>query len=178
MRGDVSRADTPISTEERPTQQGVRERSHDGVTCVVRTVGQAPVRVVPHSELGSSPRRRCAVRSFCPRVLASALRPSPRRRAAGGDGNSGLFASITTAWAGRGRAGGNDDSDRVEAWLRSTAAAIGVVRAAGIERVSLVGMRIGGTLAAQAAANDGRIEQLVLWDPCVSDGDSCVSSGR
>ncbi len=65
-------------------------------------------------------------------------------------------------------AGGNDDSDRVEAWLRSVAAAIGVVREAGIERVSLVGMRIGGTLAARAAANDGRIEQLVLWDPCVS----------
>ena len=65
-------------------------------------------------------------------------------------------------------AGDNGDPDRLKAWLRSTQAAIGFVRAAGIENVSLVGMRIGATIAARAAADDGRIEQLVLWDPCVS----------
>jgi hypothetical protein len=65
-------------------------------------------------------------------------------------------------------AGANTDPDRVAAWLRSTAAAIAVLRAAGVERVSLIGMRIGATLAARAAADDGGIDQLVLWDPCLS----------
>jgi alpha-beta hydrolase superfamily lysophospholipase len=65
-------------------------------------------------------------------------------------------------------AGDNSDPDRLRAWLRSTAAAIGFIRTAGMDRVSLVGMRIGATIAARAAADDGGIEQLVLWDPCLS----------
>ncbi len=65
-------------------------------------------------------------------------------------------------------AGNNDDPDRVAAWLRSTADAIAFVRSAGAERVSLVGMRIGATLAAWVAADDGGVDQLVLWDPSVS----------
>ena len=65
-------------------------------------------------------------------------------------------------------AGSNLDSGRVGAWLRSTADAIGLVRRFGVHRVSLVGMRIGATIAAHAAANDGDIDQLVLWDPCLS----------
>jgi pimeloyl-ACP methyl ester carboxylesterase len=65
-------------------------------------------------------------------------------------------------------AGSNLDSGRVGAWLRSTSDAIGLVRRFGVPRVSLVGMRIGATIAAHAAAQDGDIDQLVLWDPCLS----------
>ncbi len=65
-------------------------------------------------------------------------------------------------------AGSNLDSGRVGAWLRSTSDAIALVRRFGVPRVSLVGMRIGATIAAHAAAADGDIDQLVLWDPCLS----------
>ena len=65
-------------------------------------------------------------------------------------------------------AGSNLDSGRVGAWLRSTSDAIALVRRFGVPRVSLVGMRIGATIAAHAAADDGDIDQLVLWDPCLS----------
>lgn len=65
-------------------------------------------------------------------------------------------------------AGDNTDPDRVGAWLRSTAAACDFVRTAGIERLALVGMRIGATLAARAASDGEGVDQLVLWDPCIS----------
>ncbi len=65
-------------------------------------------------------------------------------------------------------AGGRDDPDRVRAWLASIHEAIGVVRAAGCSTVALVGMRLGATLAAVAAAEAGGVDLLVLWDPCIS----------
>jgi Alpha/beta hydrolase family len=67
-------------------------------------------------------------------------------------------------------AGGSSDPNRVAGWLGSIATAIAYVRRFGCARVSMVGMRIGATLAAQAAAEDGAIDQLVLWDPCASGG--------
>lgn len=39
---------------------------------------------------------------------------------------------------------------------------------AGIRRVAIVGMRLGGVLAVRAAARDGKIRDVVLWDPIVS----------
>ena len=57
-----------------------------------------------------------------------------------------------------------DDPNRVEAWLDSIRKAAGLLRATGVERVGLVGLRIGGTLAA-LAAQDENIAALVLWDP-------------
>ena len=65
-------------------------------------------------------------------------------------------------------AGDSRDPGRVEAWLASTGAAIEYVRHAGARQVALIGMRVGATLAATAAARDGGIESLVLWDPCAS----------
>lgn len=44
---------------------------------------------------------------------------------------------------------------------------------AGIGKVSLVGLRLGGLLAARAAASGDPLEQLVLWDPVV-DGAAYV----
>lgn len=65
-------------------------------------------------------------------------------------------------------AGDISDPDRVGSWLRSVTAAINVVRTAGIKRISLVGMRIGATMAVCAAADNAEIDQVVLWDPCMS----------
>jgi alpha-beta hydrolase superfamily lysophospholipase len=65
-------------------------------------------------------------------------------------------------------AGTGTDQGRVEAWLESTCSALAVVRATGASRVALVGMRLGAAVAATAAARDGAVDQLVLWDPCPS----------
>ena len=79
------------------------------------------------------------------------------------------LAVLRFDYDGMGDSAGSDlDPGRVGAWLRSTSDAIGLVRRFGVPGVSLVGMRIGATIAAQAAADDGDIDQLVLWDPCLS----------
>ncbi len=73
--------------------------------------------------------------------------------------------------------GATDDPARVEAWLASVAAAMEVLRRSGVARVGLAGMRIGALLAAEAAARDGAVDQLVLWDPAAS-GKAFVSEQR
>ncbi len=65
-------------------------------------------------------------------------------------------------------AGAQDDPDRVEAWLASVGAAVDRVRAGGAAPVVLVGMRVGATLAAVAAARRADVDGVVLWDPCAS----------
>jgi len=42
---------------------------------------------------------------------------------------------------------------------------------AGVSRMSLVGLRLGATFAAQAAKKAGRLDGLVLWDPVVDGND-------
>ena len=54
------------------------------------------------------------------------------------------------------------------AWLATISHAVSLVRKADVGEVCLVGLRFGASLGAEAAANDGEIDQLVLWDPCVS----------
>ncbi|MHB1711041.1 MAG: serine aminopeptidase domain-containing protein [Acidimicrobiales bacterium] len=65
-------------------------------------------------------------------------------------------------------AGGDEDPDRVEAWMGSIADAVAHVRRAGAPSVALVGMRMGGLLAASVARRLGDLDALVLWDPCWS----------
>ncbi|WP_460571104.1 hypothetical protein [Humibacter soli] len=65
-------------------------------------------------------------------------------------------------------AGRFDDPDRVSAWITSIEHAVSEVRRAGVDHVSVVGMRLGATIAYAAAARGLDLEDLVLWDPCVS----------
>jgi alpha-beta hydrolase superfamily lysophospholipase len=65
-------------------------------------------------------------------------------------------------------AGDGNEPHRVDAWLDSTAAAAALVRSTGVDQVSFVGMRLGALLAAHTAKELGNVDQLVLWDPCVS----------
>ena len=60
-----------------------------------------------------------------------------------------------------------DPSDEVsiKGWLSDIGSAIDFMRKAGVSRVGLIGLRLGATLAALAAA-DNDAETLVLWDPC------------
>jgi alpha-beta hydrolase superfamily lysophospholipase len=79
------------------------------------------------------------------------------------------IAVLRFDYDGTGDSGGlSDDPGRVRAWLASVHQAISLVRAAGCTSVGLVGMRLGATLAAVAAHEDGDVDALVLWDPCVS----------
>lgn len=65
--------------------------------------------------------------------------------------------------------GGDEDPRRVEAWLGSTVAAIQQARAlSGASRVSLFGLRLGATLAIEAARRLGGVADLMLWAPCAS----------
>ncbi|WP_448191632.1 alpha/beta fold hydrolase [Azospirillum sp. sgz301742] len=66
-------------------------------------------------------------------------------------------------------AGGDEDPERVRAWLDGIHAAIRQLRAStGVQEVALVGLRLGATLAAMAAAERGGVERLVLMAPCAS----------
>jgi alpha-beta hydrolase superfamily lysophospholipase len=79
---------------------------------------------------------------------------------------SGMCA-LRFDYDGTGDSAGDDrDPARVSSWLSSVSHAIELLRAAGVRSVSLVGMRVGAAIAAAAAARDGSIDQLVLWDPC------------
>lgn len=59
-----------------------------------------------------------------------------------------------------------DDVGSTDAWIEDIAEATAFVRALGMRHVALAGMRLGATLAARAAALDGDIDALVMWDPC------------
>lgn len=62
-----------------------------------------------------------------------------------------------------------EDPGRIDAWIDSIAAAVDYLRAAcGVERVSLCGFRLGGTLAALAAQLLSDIDGLVLLAPVLS----------
>jgi alpha/beta superfamily hydrolase len=60
-------------------------------------------------------------------------------------------------------AGHDEEPGRVEAWLGGVRAAMGWMRAnAGVEEIALVGLRLGGTLAAAVAAEEGWVDALAL----------------
>lgn len=96
-----------------------------------------------------------------------------------------VFVSFARELAARGYAvlrfdfRGEGDSDRrfgesdFESRLEDTQAAIEELkrRAPGLGKVTLVGLRLGATIAAAAAARRDDVERLVLWDPVVDGAD-------
>jgi pimeloyl-ACP methyl ester carboxylesterase len=73
-----------------------------------------------------------------------------------------------------GDSAGDCEDGHPERWLRDISAAIGTLRLrAGRSRVTLVGCRLGATLATLVGAARGDVEHLVLWDP-VADGRSYI----
>src|SRR5207248_357876 len=71
-------------------------------------------------------------------------------------------------WHGTGDSGGSDeDPDRVATWLANIRdAQAWLTRQLGCKRISVVGLRLGATLAAHAASAE-EIDGLVLWAPVV-----------
>ena len=70
---------------------------------------------------------------------------------------------------GCGDSAGDAEDSTVEVWIANVGDAIEELQAAsGCDRVSVVGIRLGATLAAVRAQGDDRVERAVLWDPIVS----------
>ncbi|MGA0567152.1 serine aminopeptidase domain-containing protein [Rathayibacter sp. KR2-224] len=80
------------------------------------------------------------------------------------------FLSIRFDYDGTGDSAGSfEDTHRAEAWVASVREAVCEARRWGTENVSVIGMRMGATLAYVAAAEGGLdLNDLVLWDPCVT----------
>ena len=65
--------------------------------------------------------------------------------------------------------GGDLDSDRVGAWLGSVESAVAAARElSGARDVALFGMRLGATLALEAAQHIGGVASMMLWAPCAN----------
>ncbi|HEX7459189.1 MAG TPA: hypothetical protein VF279_01085, partial [Acidimicrobiales bacterium] len=61
--------------------------------------------------------------------------------------------------------GGQDDPDRLDAWIASIDRGLEYLRDAGAARLHLVGARLGAALAARAASGRDDIDSLTLWYP-------------
>jgi pimeloyl-ACP methyl ester carboxylesterase len=75
-------------------------------------------------------------------------------------------------------AGGPEDPSLVPAWHQGVSLAIDELRRlSGVERIVVVGLRFGATIATAVAADRGDVDTLVLWSPCIS-GKSYVRQVR
>jgi len=79
------------------------------------------------------------------------------------------FPTLRFDYYGCGDSGGGSDEGRAERWLDDIALAVAELREASAgSKVSLVGLRLGATLAALLAARSRDVERLVLWEPVMS----------
>jgi len=70
---------------------------------------------------------------------------------------------------GTGDSAGQGEDATIEIWTQDVGTAIDELKdTSGARRVSVVGLRLGASLAAAALANRDDIADLVLWDPVVS----------
>jgi pimeloyl-ACP methyl ester carboxylesterase len=90
------------------------------------------------------------------------------RQLAGRLADAGVHA-MRFDWSGTGDSAGDLSTASLDRWTDDVATAAAELRdLAGVTRLSLVGMRLGATIAARAVARGVRVQELVLWDPVVS----------
>lgn len=78
------------------------------------------------------------------------------------------YASLRFDYSGTGDSLGDSADASVAAWVADIASAADRLRAAsGAQRIAVVGLRLGGTLAMLASAGALRLRHLLLWDPVV-----------
>jgi pimeloyl-ACP methyl ester carboxylesterase len=80
------------------------------------------------------------------------------------------FACLRFDYDGTGDSGGHpNDGGRVAAWLASIRSAMDLLAGLGMNRMSVVGLRMGATLIAETfGSGPAAVDDLVLWDPCAS----------
>ncbi len=106
---------------------------------------------------------------LCPSLSVEAVSAGPAlRRLADLVANAGMVA-LRFDYEGTGNSSGwNGDPDRVNAWKASVHHAIRFIHELGL-RIGIVGLRMGGTLAASSLDETSLpVDSLVLWDPCSS----------
>jgi amino acid adenylation domain-containing protein len=88
------------------------------------------------------------------------------------------FAVMRFDYAGTGDSGGDFGEASTEEWLHNIEAAAGELRTrTGVSQIALLGLRLGGLLAANAANRMTDVNYLAVWDP-PSDGDRWVADAR
>ena len=114
-------------------------------------------------------RRVAGVAVVCPSMGLEAaystrtLRHLGRRLAAAG------WAALRLDYAATGDSVGTwSDHGLVAEWLGNVRSAIDDARALGAPRVAVVGLRLGATLGVSALGRGEAVDDLVLWDPCLS----------
>jgi len=79
------------------------------------------------------------------------------------------FPVLRFDYYGCGDSSGSSEDGTILQWLEDISTAISEVRRRmAVVQVCLIGLRLGGTLAMNAAAERADLESLVLWDPVVS----------
>jgi len=114
-------------------------------------------------------RRVAGVAVVCPSMGLEAaystrtLRHLGRRLAAAG------WAALRLDYAATGDSVGTwSDHGLVAEWLGNVRSAIDYARALGAPRVAVVGLRLGATLGVSELGRGEAVDDLVLWDPCLS----------
>lgn len=78
------------------------------------------------------------------------------------------FHVLRFDYFGSGDSAGESDAATVEQWKKNISMAIDQIKdVAGVSRVSLIGLRLGATLAAIVAPDRGDVENLLLWEPVI-----------
>jgi pimeloyl-ACP methyl ester carboxylesterase len=78
------------------------------------------------------------------------------------------FFVLRFDYYGCGDSSGNFEQGRIKQWLQDTELAIDEIKNKfGVMKVSLIGLRLGGTLSVITGTEKGNIDNMVLWDPVV-----------
>lgn len=77
-------------------------------------------------------------------------------------------------FTGQGDSSGANEEGTLEVWRRDLELAVSELKdLAGLDRVGVIGLRLGASIALQAAAEGGGIDRLILWEPVI-DGPAFV----
>ncbi len=88
------------------------------------------------------------------------------------------FHTLTFDYLGCGDSEGSHDEARMSNWLADTATAIASFKQRhGLERLSIIGTRLGATLALQAIAGRNDVAAMALWHPII-EGKALIQNYR